>query len=161
VINQHHESQDGSGYPIGLKGDNLPPISTIKRETRGRIYRLAEICAVVDAYDNLVFNPTKDVQLTPEDAIKELILKSGTKYNSDIVNTLTKIIPYYPVGAMVRITDVFDKSLIGYRGVVAKTNELHINKPLVILLFDTYMRRIKPRALDTAKLRHINLELML
>lgn len=161
VINQHHECQDGSGYPIGLKGQNLPPTSTVKRETKGFIFRLAEICSVVNAYDNLMMNPEEKKQVPPSEAMKQLVVNAGTKLNKDIVKVLAKIIPHYPVGTFVKINNIIDPSLIGYSGVVSKLNENDLNKPVIILIFDRAKKRIKPRKIDTSKLTQIELELLL
>ncbi len=161
IVNQHHECQDGSGYPIGLKGQNLPPLKTIIRETKGTMYRLAEITAVANAYDGMVLNPFKEKQLSPIEAMKQLVLKAGDKYNKDIIATLNQIVPVFPVGTYVRIKNIIDPTLIGYRGVVAKLNENNLNKPLIILLKDRSMKRIEPAALDTSKLKTIELELIM
>jgi len=161
IINQHHEHQDGTGYPIGLFGQNLPPLSTVARETKGCIYRLAEICAVADAYDNLVLNPSSEKQLSPAEAIKELIIDAGTKYNKDVVQTLTKVIPSFPVGAYIQIENILDPNLIGCTGVVAKVNERQLGKPVIIVIRDKMNRKIKPRLIDTSKLKHIELRLIL
>lgn len=161
IVNQHHEYQDGSGFPIGLKGQNLPPLKTVKRETKGIIFRLAEICCVANSYDNLVLNPFADDRLGPMEAMRELVIGAGNKYNKDIVSTVNKITPLFPVGTYVRITNIQDMSLIGLRGVVAKLNEHHLNKPFVILLHDKSGRRINPLALDTSKLKNIELELVI
>ena len=163
IINQHHEQQDGKGYPIGLKGENLPPVTntSFQRNTRGMIFRLAEICSVANTYDNLVMNPNSEKQLTPTEAVGEIIMKSGTVLNKHIVGTLTKIVPAFPVGTVVRINDIFDPTLIGYRGVVAKVNEEHIDRPVVILIYDRSMRKIKPRIIDTSKISKVDLELVL
>jgi len=161
IINQHHEHQDGTGYPIGLKGENLPPTSNTKRNTKGTIYRLAEVCSVANSYDNLVMNPKEHKQRNPSEAMKELICGAGTIWNKHIVNTLIEIIPAFPVGTSIIVNDIIDHSLIGYRGVVAKINPNHLNRPVIVLLYDRFMKRIKPRMIDTSKLKHVKLELLL
>ncbi len=160
IVNQHHEFQDGSGYPIGLKGQNLPPLKTVIRESKGTIYRLAEITAVVNAYDGMVLNPLKEKQLSPMEAMKQLVISAGSKYNKDVVGTLSRVVPVFPVGAFVRIKNIFDPNLVGCRGVVAKLNEQNLNRPLVIILQDRTKRRIEPLPLDTSKLKNIELELI-
>jgi len=160
IVNQHHEMQDGSGYPIGLKGQNLPPLKTVVREPKGTIYRLAEITAVANAYDGMVLNPLKEKQLSPMEAMKQLLLGAGEKYNRDVVSTLSHVVPVFPVGAFVRIKNIFDPNLVGCRGVVAKLNEQNLNKPLIILLQDRTRRRIEPIPLDTSKLKTVEIELI-
>jgi HD-GYP domain-containing protein (c-di-GMP phosphodiesterase class II) len=161
IINQHHENQDGSGYPIGLSGQNLPPVSSQQRETKGQIFRLAEICSVVNAYDNLLMSTNGGKVMAPSDAMKQLVLDAGSKYNKDVVQVLTKIVPHFPVGAFVKIENIVDPTLIGCTGVVAKLNEHNLNKPTIIVLYDRLHNRIKPRKVDTAKLKHIELQLLL
>ena len=40
TVYQHHEQQDGKGFPIGLKGDNQPPVKGSKAK-KGMIFRYA------------------------------------------------------------------------------------------------------------------------
>jgi HD-GYP domain-containing protein (c-di-GMP phosphodiesterase class II) len=161
IVNQHHENQDGTGFPIGLIGENLPPTSSIQRTTKNTIYRLAEICRVADAYDNFVMNPKEKQMRTPSEAMKEMILGAGTAFNKHIVNTLTQIVPSFPVGSFIKVKFLVDPTLVGYRGVVAKINEEHIHKPTIILLYDNYGKRIQPRMIETAKYKAVELELVL
>ncbi len=76
AIESHHESFDGSGYPRGLCGEEIP--------LWGRIL------AVADAYDNM----TNDRSLAPpksdEQAIAELERMSGTRFDGLIVRLLTR-----------------------------------------------------------------------
>ena len=161
VINQHHEYQDGSGFPIGLKGQNLPPIQPITHESKGYIYRLAEICCVLNAFDNLVFNPLKGKQNGPGAAIKKLIADSEKKYNRDVVQTLLKVVPIYPVGATIKVVNIVDPHLVGYMGVVAKINEKNINKPVIILTKNKFLKKIKPMIIDTSKFTIVELGIVI
>jgi HD-GYP domain-containing protein (c-di-GMP phosphodiesterase class II) len=160
IVNQHHEYQDGSGFPIGLKGQNLPPVKPIARESKGQIFRLAEICCVANAFENFVYNPKEKKPLNLDQAIKKIILDSGTKYNREVVQTLLQVVPVYPVGATVKIVDIVDPHLIGYRGVVAKINENHINRPVIILTRNKFNNKIKSIIIDTSKLSTAELQLI-
>lgn len=163
IVNQHHEFQDGSGFPIGLKGENLPPIKPVVREMKGHIFRLAEICCVVNAFDNMVYNPRKDKkdQLSTEKAIKKIIIDSERIYNRDIVQTLLQVVPIYPVGATIKVANIVDPHLVGYVGVVAKINDKNINKPVIILTKNKFMKKIKPMIIDTSKFTTVELQIML
>lgn len=160
IVNQHHEKQDGSGFPIGLQGQNLPPIKPVARETKGQIYRLAEICCVANAFDNLSYNPRKGIPMDLQGAVKRMILDAEKTYNRDIVQTLLQVVPVYPVGASIKVVDIVDPHLIGYRGVVAKINDNHINKPVIILTRNKFMNKIKPIIIDTSHLSTIDLQLI-
>ncbi|MBN1295114.1 MAG: HD domain-containing protein [Candidatus Latescibacteria bacterium] len=163
IVNQHHEFQDGTGFPIGLKGENLPPIKPIVREMKGHIFRLAEICCVANAFDNMVYNPLKPPgkQMSIEQAIKQIILDSERIYNRDVVQTLLQVVPIYPVGATIKVLNLVDPHLVGYVGVVAKINEKNINKPVIILTKNKFMKKIKPIIIDTSKFTTVDLQILL
>jgi putative two-component system response regulator len=58
IVRHHHERPDGSGYPDGLRGDQIP--------------LLAQILSVVDVYDALTTERPYKPAYTPERAIREL-----------------------------------------------------------------------------------------
>lgn len=161
VVNQHHEYQDGSGFPIGLTGENIPPTKSTKRTTKGHIFRLAEICCVADAYDKLALNPFEKVRQTPESALKMLILDAGKLYNKHIVQTLHDIIPIFPMGSTIQIEEIIDPTLYGYYGVVAKINEEKLNRPVIILTMNKHRKKIKPIMIDTSKLHNVKIKLII
>jgi response regulator RpfG family c-di-GMP phosphodiesterase len=76
IIKQHHERIDGTGYPLGLKGDKI---------------RLeAKIIAVADAYDAMTSDRPYREALTPEQALKELNLYSDTQFERGVVQALVQ-----------------------------------------------------------------------
>lgn len=160
IVNQHHEHQDGSGFPIGLLGQNLPPVKTVVRDTSRSIFRMAEICCVADAFDKLAYSPLTP-GCSPADAAHRLILDSGTVYNKEIMQTLLKVAPFYPVGVSICVVDIVDPHLIGYHGVVAKINEDNINRPVIILTRNKFMKKVTPIVVDTSKYTHVELKLVL
>ncbi len=64
AIQQHHERQDGAGFPYGLKGEGKSPMQT-RGYRSGSIYRFAEIVSVADAYDVLTSGAYQD-RCSPE-----------------------------------------------------------------------------------------------
>jgi len=161
VVNQHHEYQDGSGFPIGLKGSNQPPINIPGCETKGHIFRFAEICCVANAFDKLNYNPLSKEMKTPDQAMKSLIINSGTLYNKDIVETLAQVLPFYPVGATVKVVNIIDPSLIGCRGVVARIHKDKINRPVIILTRNKFLKKINPITIDTSEHQSVKLKLII
>lgn len=158
VALQHHEFQDGSGYPRGIKGDNRPPIKDFSRANM--IHRFAEIVAVADCYDMLANGrPLYCESMGVQGAIRTLIEMSGTKLNSHVVKTLLSIVPVYPVGARVRITNAPITQLIGYTGVIAKDNLENLEQPQVILYETRRHQKVKPILIDLAKHKGFTLEL--
>ena len=68
----HHEKWDGSGYPRGIKGKEIP------LESR--------IISVADAYDAMTSERSYRKGMCKEQAIKELMKCSGTQFDSEIVH---------------------------------------------------------------------------
>jgi putative two-component system response regulator len=71
TILHHHESYDGSGYPHGLAGEEIP--------------LLARIIAVCDTYDAILSNRPYRSAATRERAFEELIQNSGRQFDPVIV----------------------------------------------------------------------------
>ena len=161
IVNQHHELQDGSGFPIGLTGTNQSPALKATGDTRGTIYRFAEIACVANVFDNLVVNPVNEDSRTPEDALTIMMSDAGSKYNKDIIETLHKVIPMFPVGTQVEILDIVDPSLLGSFGFVVRINKSKLNWPVIIISTDKRGKKLKPILLDTSKLTRIELKLIL
>lgn len=73
----HHESLDGSGYPAGLKGDDIP--------LGGRIV------AVVDSFDAMISSRSYRSGLPHDEAIRRLLAASGTQFDPAIVDVFVPI----------------------------------------------------------------------
>jgi len=73
----HHESVDGSGYPAGLKGSDIPLV--------------ARIISVIDAYDAMISNRCYRKGLSHEEAVSRLIRVSGTQFDRDVVQAFVPI----------------------------------------------------------------------
>ncbi|XMB66677.1 diguanylate cyclase [Mycoplasmatota bacterium zrk1] len=74
----HHEKWDGSGYPYGLKGLDIPLYS-----------RIISVC---DAFDIMTSQRLYSDQISIDDAIKELRSKEGTQFDPEIVDVLIKVV---------------------------------------------------------------------
>ena len=79
VIRYHHERWDGSGYPIGLKGKDIP--------IQARIF------AVADVFDALTSSRSYRKRSSPEDAVEYLREQAGILFDAEIVEALAKV-PY-------------------------------------------------------------------
>jgi len=75
----HHEKFDGSGYPHGLAGANIP--------VAGRI------CAVSDVFDALTSTRAYKQAWTTEDAVKEINANSGTHFDPELVVVFNRALP--------------------------------------------------------------------
>jgi HD-GYP domain-containing protein (c-di-GMP phosphodiesterase class II) len=136
VAYQHHERQDGNGYPRGLHGNN--------RVQRGagrgdRILLIAEIAAVADIYDALSSDRPYRAALGPAEIVEALRGMAGAQLNRDIVGQFLSIVPLYPVGLEVRVSQ---GKYNGYTGVVARINTRAMDRPIARILRDDRGRRI-------------------
>lgn len=77
IINQHHERYDGTGYPEGLKEDE--------------ILIEAKILTVVDAYDAMVYERPYQRALSREEAIKEIQSEKGKQFAPLVVEAFLKV----------------------------------------------------------------------
>lgn len=79
IVRHHHENWDGSGYPDGLKGTDIP-IG-------------ARILAVVDCFDALTSDRPYRPRLPDSEAVKILIQRRGKMYDPLVVDTFVSIYP--------------------------------------------------------------------
>lgn len=76
-ILSHHEHWDGSGYPQGLKEEEIPLLS--------------RICSVVDAYDVMTHHTPYGERKTHKEALEELERCAGTQFDPTIVKIFKEI----------------------------------------------------------------------
>ncbi len=86
----HHERLDGTGYPHGLSGDEIP--------------LLARIISVADVYDALTSHRPYRNPLGPAEAIEYIMGGVGTAFDYDIVDSFIKKVRLYPVGSYVELS---------------------------------------------------------
>lgn len=75
----HHERWDGSGYPQGLRGEEIP--------IEGRI------CALVDVYDALLSPRAYKEAWSLDDVLAEITRGSGTHFDPELVAAFLRIVP--------------------------------------------------------------------
>lgn len=76
IVSSHHERWDGSGYPDGLKGEEIPFKS--------------RIIAVADAYDAMTNYRTYRIPLNRDEAVAELQKHAGSQFDPEIVKIFTE-----------------------------------------------------------------------
>ena len=76
AILYHHEHVDGSGYPAGLIGNEIPLLS--------------RILAICSAYDTMTSRDSYRSPMTPQDAIAELRRMAGRQFDGELVNELRR-----------------------------------------------------------------------
>jgi putative nucleotidyltransferase with HDIG domain len=78
VILYHHESMDGTGYPAGLIGKEIPLLS--------------RVIAICEAYDTLTARDSYRQACTPFDAVAELRRYAGSQFDPEIVAAFTDLL---------------------------------------------------------------------
>ncbi len=78
VVTFHHEKWDGSGYPYGLRGQEIPVA--------------ARIFSVVDAFDAMTHDRVYRTARTSAEALAELERCAGTQFAPDIVRAFQALV---------------------------------------------------------------------
>jgi diguanylate cyclase (GGDEF)-like protein len=76
AVEHHHQRFDGSGYPDGLRGEQIP--------------LWARIIGLADAYANMVTEQSFSAARTPDQALDELAKMSGTRFDGMLVRLLIR-----------------------------------------------------------------------
>ncbi len=93
IIRHHHERMDGKGYPDGLTGDKLCP--------------LTRILIVVDSYDAMTSRRNYRRNLSMEEAIEELYSNSDTQFDRETVEYFSRsIVHFTPANSEIDPTDL-------------------------------------------------------
>ncbi len=71
IIKYHHEKYDGTGYPFGIKGEDIPIGS--------------RIIAIADAFDSIISNRIYRNQTSHEQALEEIKKGAGTQFDPVVV----------------------------------------------------------------------------
>jgi putative two-component system response regulator len=71
IIRSHHEKWDGSGYPDGLSGTDIP--------------LMGRMMAIADVYDALVSKRAYKDSMTPQDAANAIDVGSGSHFDPELV----------------------------------------------------------------------------
>lgn len=110
---QHHERWDGSGYPRGLKGEEIHPF--------------ARLMAVADVFDALTTHRVYRPPMLPHEAMEVLYSGSSTLFDQTYVTALRDTIALYPLGLSVTLST-------GETGVVVDVNKGLPSRPIVRIL---------------------------
>jgi MFS family permease len=78
IVLAHHENFDGTGYPAGLKGSEIP--------------LAAQIISVADSYDAMTSERPYRIALRPKQALRELRANSGTQFNPVVVEAFIQVV---------------------------------------------------------------------
>lgn len=112
---QHHERLNGSGYPRGIKGDE--------------IHEYAKWIAIVDSYDAMTGLRIYQDSVLPHEAVEALYAGSGTLYETSMLKLFRDKVAIYPIGVTVELST-------GETAVVVDINSSYMQRPIVRVLTD-------------------------
>lgn len=112
-ILEHHEREDGSGYPQNLTANNISDY--------------AKIISVVCSYEAMSSPRNFREARTTYDAMVEMLKNQNSKYNGDIIKALLYSLSIYPIGAYVYLAN-------GKIGQVCDVNPDNPKNPIVQIL---------------------------
>jgi HD-GYP domain-containing protein (c-di-GMP phosphodiesterase class II) len=113
MVGMHHERMDGSGYPHGLRGVQIP--------------LFGRIAAIVDSFDAMVSDRAYCKGMARHEALQELYRNRGTLYQAELVEQFTQCIGVYPTGSLVELSS-------GHIAIVMAQNRHRHLCPRVMLL---------------------------
>lgn len=103
VAFQHHEKQNGKGYPRGLNGDS--------------IHEYAKIAAIADVYDAVTADRPYRGRMPAHEAYELVVSLANSHFDPEILTTFLNNIAIYPIGSFIAlntgeiaiVTDVIPK----------------------------------------------------
>lgn len=87
----HHERPDGTGYPRGLRGSEIPA--------------LARLVSIVDTYDAITSERVYDAARSHHEALGILWKERNRQFDGPMVETFTQFLGWVTPGTLVRLTD--------------------------------------------------------
>jgi HD-GYP domain-containing protein (c-di-GMP phosphodiesterase class II) len=160
AILYHHENQDGSGYPLGVRGYNKAPELQDDFKPQERMYPLAEVLSVANIYDNFLFSPSV-ARTSTSAALSMTMDRAGSMLNKHIVRTWAKVLNLYPPASTVIIESHDSGQYNGYQGVIVQSLPGRRPQPHIVLIEDNTGRRIEPIRVDFSKDKTLRLKLVL
>jgi putative nucleotidyltransferase with HDIG domain len=153
VILQHHETENGEGYPEGLKGDE---IST-----------LAKIMSIANVYDNYCNRPNPEDSMTPHETLSYMFGRLQPHFDKSLLSLFIRCMGVYPPGTILQLSN----DLIGI--VVSMNPENQLRPSMLIydpeipqkeaLIFDldeepdlTIARSLRPAQLEPEVYAYLN-----
>ena len=131
VAAMHHERIDGTGYPLGLKGDEISLVG--------------QMSTIVDVYDALTSVRVYKSAWEPNLALKKLLEWSDHHFNPDLVKQFIRCLGIYPIGTLVELDS-------GNIAIIIEQGESGLLNPKVRIIYNTQKKGLVPTSeLNLAK----------
>ncbi len=131
VVGTCHERHNGSGYPRGLKGNQIP--------------LLGKIAGIVHFYDAVTCPRHEELALSPSDAMIKLHELRDRDFQAELVDEFIQAIGIYPTGSLIELSN-------GEVGIITEQNVGRRLRPKVLLILDEHKAPLKKqREIDLQK----------
>ncbi|MBF0421798.1 MAG: HD-GYP domain-containing protein [Magnetococcales bacterium] len=128
VAAQHHERFDGTGYPSGMRGEE--------------INEFGQMAAIVDVYDAITSDRIYHKGNPPHVALKRMLDWSTNHFNPGLYQKFVQCVGIYPIGTLVRL----ENQLVG---VVIHSNSESLLYPVIKVILDARSgKRLNPRDIN-------------
>ena len=128
IVVQVHERHDGSGYPHGLRGN--------------QIHEMARILGMVDMYEAMAHPRADRPARVIYHALKEIIDLRNTLFERRLIKALIHIVSIFPLGSLVKLNNSEIGRVIG-------TSRTHPTRPTLEILVDSRGQLLdRPRRVD-------------
>lgn len=136
AILRHHEYCDGSGYPQGLRSEEIPD--------------MASILGVSEAYCTLTTPYTELQAISPHDAVAAIMGYTPELFPIEVLRAFLSCVAIYPAATFVLLNN-------GLRCVVIAANMDNPLRPRLLVLYDADNIPVRPYHLDLSLERYGNL----
>lgn len=130
---QHHERSDGSGYPLGVKGDKIHPY--------------AKIISVADVFDAMTSQRSYARRATPYEAVEIMKHEMAGKLDPLICEQFLNKLSQRFVGDVVQLSN-------GQRGEVVYLNPMDCSRPIVKTKEGIFLDLNSTRDVSISKILH-------
>jgi hypothetical protein len=135
---QHHERMDGSGYPFGLRGEQIHPYS--------------RLIGLLDSYDAMIHPRSYRTAHAPHHALEVLYANAGKLYDIDMVKLFRNNVAIYPLGLSVSLNT-------GDKGIVSRLNPHSMQRPIIRILRNASGQELKePYEVDLSRTLNVMIE---
>ncbi len=132
MIQHHHERHDGSGYPKGLAGADIPVF--------GRI------AGLIDCFDAMTTRRPYAPARSAYDAVRELNDLAGSAFQRELVEQFVQAVGMFPTGSLVELNT-------GEVALVIEQNRVRRLRPKLMLLLNPDKSAVSRRALMDLRAR--------
>jgi len=131
IISQHHERSNGSGYPRGIKGEN--------------IHEFAKIMGMCDLYIAMTEPKVNRENFSGYVALQQIISRRGIDFDPKIIKSLIDVLSVFPLESLIRLNNGAICRVVDISGV-------HPTRPRLLVIINSDGEKLtKPRILDLEK----------